>query len=124
MPILVAKGANGIGTPLFVGDAEHVLLHLSSTGTTTATVKFQKSNQKTKPDFSAAQSPTNQWDYVDVVDEEDGAHIAGDTGFGFSGADDNRNLEVNVNGAQWVNAIVSGWSAGLVYLDGTVKSNT
>lgn len=33
----------------------------------------------TAPDFSAAQSDTNRWDYIQVKDYEDNASIDGDT---------------------------------------------
>lgn len=121
MPILAGVQANGVGVALFIGDAEHVLLSLSSQGNAAGTVKFMISNQKQKPDFASAQSPSNRWDYARVVDLEDGASIDGDTGFAFAGADDNRNLEVDINGAQWFCAIVSGYSAGSIFLDGVVK---
>lgn len=122
-PILDAAGANGIGTPIYVRDFEHLIAALNTTGTTTATIKFQVSYQKERPNFAAAQSPTNQWDYVRVVDLEDGSAIAGDTGIALSGADDNRNLEVDVNAATWFCAIISGYSQGAIHLDATPVAN-
>lgn len=121
--IFVAKGANGIGTPILVTDAKDVILALNTTGTTTALIKFQISYQKEMPNFAAAQSPTNQWDYVRVVDLEDGAAIAGDTGVTLTAADDNRNFEVDVNAAVWICAIISGWTQGAISLDARPINN-
>jgi len=114
----------GTGTHTFtmhdVGDAvlaagyKHIRMSIDSDGGGDAemTVKFQGSNQITKPDFSAAQAEDNQWDYVEVVDLQSGTPINGDDGIAFSGADDHRNIEYNVNGMRWVNVIISGWVEG------------
>lgn len=120
--IMNAKDTNGIGAPALVSDFANIVFAVNSTGNAALTLKFQVSYQKTMPDFSAAQSPTNQWDYVRVVDLEDGSAIDGDTGITFASADDNRMLEADVNGAMWVNAIVSGRSAGAVTVKGTAKN--
>lgn len=122
-PIKILNGAvaTGIGTPILVSDFHDVFLALNTTGTTTATVKFQVSYQKNMPDFGAAQSPTNQWDYVEVVDLEDGSAIDGDTGVALAGADDNRLFEANVNGAMWICAVVTAWTQGNIYLSATAK---
>ncbi len=114
--ILDAKAANGIGTPLYVATFRHIVLALGSTGTTTGTVRIQGSLSKTMPNFAAAQSPTNQWDYLRITDLEDMTGIDGDTGVAFAGADDNRQFEIETNGILWVNAIVSGYSAGAITL--------
>lgn len=121
--ILNAAGANGIGTPMHVSDFKNVVLGLNTTGTTTATIKFQVSYQKDMPNFAASQSPANQWDYVKVVDLEDASAIDGDTGVALVGADDNRYFEAEVNGANWICAIISGWSQGAVSLTGTAKKD-
>lgn len=111
------KAADGIGTAILVADFLTTVLELNTTGSANLVLKFQVSYQKERPDFAAAQSPTNRWDYVDVVDLEDGSSIDGDTGITLSGTDANRVLEVNTNGARWVNAIISSYSAGAVHLD-------
>ena len=121
MPILDAAAADGIGIPLYVGNADVIDLMLHTTDTTTATIKFQVSHAKDMPNFAGAQSPTNQWDYVDVVDLEDRSAIDGDTGIALSGGDDNRHLEVNANGATWICAIVSGYTQGAISLDATAR---
>ncbi len=122
-PTKILDGAttNGIGRPLFVEDFNAITLSLHTTGSAAATVKFQVSYQKTMPDFSAAQSPTNSWDFAKVLDIEDGASIDGDTGVVLSGTDDNRNFNLDVDGATWINAIISGRSAGVFHLTAKPK---
>lgn len=71
------------------------------------TVKFQGSIQETAPNFSAAQSVTNLWDYIEVIDLEDGTAIDGDTGVAVAVADDYRLLEANINGMKWLCATVT-----------------
>lgn len=114
--ILDAVVADGEGNPQQVDDFDFVGLQLSSASNANMVVKIQGSLSDDVPDFGAAQSVTNHWDYVDVIDLEDGASIDGDTGITLSGTDDFRNLELNVTGMKWINAIVSSWSAGALTL--------
>jgi len=109
-----------IGNNIYVRDFKNAILTFDTDGGGDAalTVKFQGSVAEDAPDFSAAQSPTNQWDYIEVVDLEDGAAIDGDTGIAVATADDNRTVEANINGLMWINAIISGWTEGEV----TVKA--
>ena len=93
--ILSAKAANGIGSDLDVRDFEHIVLKLSIESTPTLTVKIQGSVDEEAPDFSAAQSSSNHWDYVAVYDLEDVSKIDGDTGVAAAGSADYRILMVN-----------------------------
>ena len=81
-------------------------------GDCAVTVKAAISFQDEAPDFAKAKSATNQYDYVDIIDLEDGASIDGDTGVAVSGADDNRHFEVNANGAKWFTIIPTAGTAG------------
>lgn len=112
--ILSAKAATGIGTAQYIEDWKIVLLQFATASSANMTVKFQISYSDTCPDFSAAQSVSNHWDYVNVVDLQPGTAIAGDTGIALSGTDDFRNLELNTNGAKWLNAVVTAYAAGSV----------
>jgi hypothetical protein len=75
------------------------------------TIKIQGSIAETIPDFNAAQSITNKWDYIEVIDLQDGTAIDGDTGIACSGSVDNRVLELNVNGLQWVTVNITSATA-------------
>lgn len=118
--ILDAKGATGVGTTFNVEKFRHLVLSFATDGGGDAalTVKFQGSIQQAKPDFSAAQTVTNHWDYVQVVDLQSGSGIAGDTGVAVATADDYRLFEMNVNGLRWINARVTARTEGEV----TVKA--
>jgi len=115
--IMLAKASLGIGSAKMVEDFKTVIMQLSGATTPTATIKFQVSYADEMPDFSAAQSVTNPWDYIEVVDLQDGTVIDGDTGISFSGSADFRQVELNTNGARWVNAVITAYTAG----DYTVK---
>ena len=91
-------------------------MHLTFSGTPTVTLKFQGSVSESAPDFNASQSTTNLWDYVDVIDMEDGTSIDGDTGVACAGAADNRHFEVNIDGLNWLTAAFSSWSDGEIGL--------
>jgi len=114
--ILSAKEAIGIGTPLNVGDFQHVVMTLSSASSANFTVKFQTSNSDTCPDFSAGQTVTNRWDYVQVKDYQNNSAIDGDTGITFAGTDDVRIVEANTNGIKWICAVITAISVGAVTL--------
>jgi hypothetical protein len=114
--ILDAKGADGIGSPMLVEDWKTITLKLGSASNANLVVKFQGSIADTMPNFAGAQTVANHWDYVDVIDLEDGASVDGDTGITLGGTDDFRVFEVNASGLKWICAIVSSWSVGSVTL--------
>lgn len=100
------------GTSLLVEDYDHIVLTLDTASSASGTVKFQISMQDGLPDFSASQSATNQWDYVEIVDLEDGTIIDGDTGVALAGTDDHRHFEANISGARWICATITAYTAG------------
>ena len=107
-----------IGRNIFCRDFRHAIFAVSTSGNANLTLKFVGALAKSPdslnscPDFSAAQSNTNMWDYIEVVDLEDGSAIDGDTGISPSGTDDYRLFEANINGLDWINAVLTAWSAG------------
>lgn len=100
------------GRTKFVLGFRHLELHLDTAGTSTMTAKVQGSNQETMPDFNAAQSATNRWDYIEIKDLQDGAAIDGDTGVAQAGADDHRVFEINTNALRWVSVAITSWTQG------------
>lgn len=114
--ILDAKAADGIGKNIDVKDFRHAVITIATDGGGTAALvcKIQGAIGSTAPDFAAAQTVTNMWDYIQIKDLEDQGSIDGDTGFVVATADDYRIYEVNINGLNWLNARVSGRSAGSV----------
>ena len=114
--IMNGKAATGIEAYYQVDDYQHVMFTLSSTNSGNFTIKFQWSMSDTPPDFAAAQTNSNRWDYVQVKDYEDNAAIDGDTGVAFAWTDDVRQFEMNTNGMKWVCARITAYSAGNVYV--------
>jgi len=118
--IFSAKAATGTGATINVEQYRHVVLEMATATSANLTIKFQGSISDTAPDFSAAQTAANMWDYVEVKDLQDGSAIDGDTGIAPAGTDDFRLLEMNINGLKWVCATVTARSAGSVTLKAKV----
>lgn len=128
-------GVDAIGESLFVEGHRHIILAIASDGggDANATLRFQGSvgdtltaettAADTPPDFSATQSITNHYDFVQVIDLQDGAPIDGDTGIVFASADDNRLVEVNVNGLRWFNVRLTAHSAGEITVKAVILDN-
>lgn len=110
--ILDAKAATGIGNVINVEDFRHLVLAIDTASSANMTIKLQGSIQDTQPTFTSAQSATNQWDYIQVKDLEDGSTIDGDTGLVLAGTDDHRIFEINVNGLKWITLNITARSAG------------
>lgn len=113
--LLNAVAANGASTPQNFISFRNIELQLAQTGFS-GTIKFVGSNADTAPDFSAAASASNPWDYVQVIDLIDGSSIAGGTGITSVTITAVRNLEANTNAFKWFGAVVSSFSAGSVTL--------
>lgn len=108
--VLTAAAATGAGNSILVADWRHKELEIATAGMgagDTITVKIQGSSSVDAPTWGSAQSATNKWDYIQVVDQEDGATIDGDTGITISDADDVRKVVVNVDGLRWITVNVT-----------------
>lgn len=114
--VLDAKQAVGIGNKIFVGDHRHKQMDIGTAGMgagDTITVKVQGSFSLEAPDFTAAKSASNRWDYIQIVDNEDGSAIDGDTGITFSDSNDLRQFLINIDGLRWVSLEVTAISDGV-----------
>lgn len=110
--IMSAKSDTGIGNNILVQDFRHCVISVNTASNANGTLKFQGAIAEAAPDFAAAQSASNSWDYVEVKDLQDGSAIDGDTGLAPAGTDDNRMFEVNINGLRWLNSRITAISAG------------
>ena len=108
-----ARTAAGVDKTLYLPDFSNIEFSVSAVGSADQVVKFAASNQEAQPDFASAQSATNRWDYVQVIDKQSGSAINGDTGVTFAGADV-RNFEVNDNASTWVGMVVISGTTGSV----------
>lgn len=112
--IFSAKAATGIGQLINVKDFRHIIVAIGTASSANLTVKCVGSIEETCPTFTAAQSVSNMYDFLEMVDYQSGSKITGDTGIAFAGTDDFRLFEVNTNGLEWLTFRVTAWSAGSV----------
>lgn len=118
---LSAKAATGVGTAVDVTQHQHVIVQVTAALNSSLTFKLQGSVSSSVPDFSAAQTGTNHWDYVSAYDLQDPSTvIAGDTGVALNNdtvANNTRQYLVNVDGLRWFSMEVTS------YTDGSVTTN-
>ncbi len=83
-------------------------------------------NLDTSPDFtktpSSTRSEASAWDFVEVVDLNDGTAIDGDTGINLSG-NVIRIIEVNINSLDWLAVHATGIISGTVTVVGNFTTN-
>jgi len=97
----------GWGTAVSVVYYRNLGISIGATGAT-STVKLACSLSDTEPTWSSAQSATNMWDYVQMIDTENGTSIDGDTGVSWVNSTDVRLFEANSNNFRWCNVNISG----------------
>lgn len=100
-----------VGTTIGVADQNNIGVTVATTAAS-GTLKFACSMADNEPTFSTSSSATNRWDYVEMVDLEDGSAIDGDTGLTLANTTDVRQFELNVNSFKWCTANLSSWTAG------------
>lgn len=105
--ILSATSTNGAGTVMIVDDWQHIVCAMDTLRTSSYTLKFAGSISDGAPIFNNAAASTNQWDYIEVVDLQDGNTVDGDTGLTYANQEDHRMFEVNTDLLKWVNVILS-----------------
>src|SRR5437868_4484828 len=110
--ILSAKAATGIDNVMLVEDYDSVVVSFATANSGSMTVKCAGSLQTDSPTFTNAQSVSNMYDFIEMVDLQSGAAIDGDTGVVLTGTDDFRLFEINTNGLRWLTFRVTAWAAG------------
>lgn len=107
-----------IGRNIYCRDFRHAIVSVHTADSGNMTMKFVGSigdsvaSPYDCPDFSATQSKDNSWDYVMAVDYNTAIAIDGDTGFSVAGTDDQKQYRINTDGLEWINCILTAWSAG------------
>lgn len=119
--LVTAKATDGTSKQILTSDFRNAELAISTAAATTGTVKVKggvttvdANNNTIIPDLTAARSQTNNWDYIEIVDLQDGSAIDGDTGVSFAGVADNRLFEININGLDYIATEQSSMSGGSV----------
>ena len=123
--VLSAKGATGIWNVIPCKDYKDISISYATDGWSDAalTVKFQGAVSDAMPNFAAAQSVTNMWDYIEVIDTNTGSAIDWDTWVAVATADDYRQFEANINGLNWFSARVTARTAGEITVKATMYSD-
>ena len=110
----LSAGTSGAGLNIDVADYQHIIAQVSTASSANLTFKCVGSIEDICPTFTSAQSATNMYDFIDMIDLQNNSSIDGDTGVGFTGTDDYRMFEVNVSGLKWVNFRITARVAGSV----------
>lgn len=110
--ILNAVAATSTGATFNATPYRNIIISVSATSSPTATIKVLGSAETGEPAFGSAQTFTNVWDYIEIVDLQNGNTIDGDTGVSFTGSADTRLFEVNTNGLRWVTVNLTSYTAG------------
>lgn len=95
-------------------DAAVLSISTDGGGDAAMTVKVVASDSEDIPDFAGTQAPDNHYDYVEVIDLEDGSAIDGDTGFVVATADNTVRYEANTSGQKWITVIPTAGTEGEV----------
>jgi hypothetical protein len=116
--MLNAAAETKTGLAMEVADFRDFILAITTTGNAQFTMKIQGSIQKSRPDFSSAASPTNQWSYLQAIDLADQSVANGATGIAATGTDLNKQVEVNINGQRWICVTITAYTAGAITVFG------
>jgi len=115
-PIFAAKWTVGTSISIPMKDFRNCILAIWTTSNANMTVKAQwaiatYTNPDTPPDFTASQSSSNLWDYVQMIDLNSWATVAWDTWFVVTGTDDVKLYEINTNSLAFLAFTITAVSA-------------
>lgn len=75
------------------------------------------------PNFGAAQTKSNPYTFVQIIDLDTAAAVNGATGITSAGTDLHKSYEVNVNAAKYFTVIPTAWSAGAITIKALLSDN-
>lgn len=129
-------GATGsvVAAPKIVWSQEYdsAVLDLASSGSANMTVKILGSQgdpigtsdqHGDTPNFGATISATNNYSYLQIINNSDSTPIDGSTGVVFSGVDAFQSYKINVEAMKYMTLCISTWTAGAIYAKLTVYKN-
>lgn len=123
---LNAKAATGASAVIPCSDFRNAVIQVSAPANSTFTIKFAGSIGNSSFDATAAQSTTNIYDFVEVIDLQDGSAIDGDTGVTIdntTAAVNCRLFEVNTNSLDYVAVVVTAYTDGSASASITLTDN-
>lgn len=100
-----------------------MVLEVTASANTTLTIKVVGSNYSAEdatslteeyPNFGAADSQTNPWSYISIIDLDSRTAIPGSTGTTYTAQAGTRKFNIETNQVRWIGLEISGYSAGSV----------
>ena len=123
---LLSASATDVSAGFSVSDYRNCVLAITGSATSANLKVFiLGAIGDTVPDFDInkdARTATDNWDFIEAVDLEDGAAIDGDTGISLSG-NVVRLIEVNVNSLDWLAVNVTNVISGTVTVKAAFTTN-
>lgn len=121
-----------------MSDFINAIVQFDTSGTATTTVKiagsagkpdssstFDPGNpRKDIPNFAATISPSNPYQFLQVIDLDTAAAVNGATGLVASAGDVSKNYEVNINAIEYLTAYPVTWTQGAITLVLTITNNS
>ena len=104
-------------------DFRHATFAIDTASSANFTIKIVGSIQKTKPDITASQSPSNSYSFIKSKDLEDGTAYNGDDGIVGTGTDINGAVNAEYNGLEWIGVILTARSAGAITVNVELFNN-
>lgn len=117
------ENADGVSTPFRVGGWRNVTVTIATANSANLTLKCQGNGTWDAPNFGAARTIANTWDYIGLYDYNNARIVVGDDGIAFAGADDVRVFSVNIDGIEWLSFEISNYVAGNVYVTARFYTN-
>tara|TARA_R110002126_G_scaffold17316_2_gene67721 strand:- start:2248 stop:2904 length:657 start_codon:yes stop_codon:yes gene_type:complete len=131
-----AGGATGVVTLApkiaYVADFRNVILSIQTSGSANFTAKVAGSlgllpedatSHGNTPNFSATQSKSNPYTFVQLINLDTAATVNGATGITTSGTDLQNTYEVNVNALEYLTVIPTAWTAGAITIKALLTDN-
>lgn len=129
-------GSGGVVAPapkiVNMTDFRNAMLQVTTSGTSTLTVKVAGSLGKTlgdttahgdTPNFGATQTKSNPYSFVQIIDLVNAAAVDGGTGITTTATDINKLYEVNVNGLEYLTVVPTAWTAGTITIKAALYDN-
>lgn len=114
-PSLNGLTASAVGNWFNSMDHRHTDFFICTSGNANGTVKIYGSLLESPPTLTSTSTYDNQYDTIQVVDKQNGASIAGDTGIVFSGTDDCLQFEIDDNVSAWYAMYITSYTTGTFY---------
>jgi len=94
-------------------DFRNAVFDVISTAWADQKIQFVASKSENKPDFDAAVSTTNRWQYIQAIDLDTGTPVNWTTWYTFSWAE-SKQFELNLNADWWVGLKLISWTTGSI----------